>query len=273
MYSHQKHKVIPLHFILSCLVLCLAFTWSLKATAEYSVPYSNNTASKAPAIRVVTEYLAPYQIKKPDGSLGGMSTEIIHALYKELGEEPNIHVMPWARAFSMAKKNKNTLIYSMAHSDLRDPQFQWVGKIMEERLFVWSLKNKFNEPVLNIEQLKDYKVAATRYSNVAQYLIDNKFYNIHQLNKEDQNMKMLYKQRVDLIVATKLTLINRAERLGLNFEEIEPIIEIPELNNDLCLAFSLDTDERIVTRYRNAYSQIQQKGLVDEIKYKWGVID
>ena len=84
-------------------------------------------------------------------------------------------------------------------------------------------------------------------------------------------MRMLYTKRVDLIVATQLTLKNRALRLGLNFDDIQPIIEVSELNNDLCFAFSLDTDQGIVARYRIAYQQMQQKGIIDDIKYKWGV--
>ena len=82
---------------------------------------------------------------------------------------------------------------------------------------------------------------------------------------------MLYTKRVDLIVATQLTLKNRALRLGLNFDDIQPIIEVSELNNDLCFAFSLDTEQSIVTRYRSAYRQMQRKGIIDDIKYKWGV--
>jgi len=241
--------------------------------AETMLEPINKVAPKNSAIRVVTEYLAPYQVKNADGSLGGMATEIMHSLFAQLNEDANVHVMPWARAYAMAKKNKNTLIYSIAHTPLRSEQFQWVGKIMEERLYFWSLKSKFIDPIDDIEQLKDFKVAASRYSNVAQYLIDNKFYNIHQLIKEDQNMMMLYKNRVDLIVATKLTLKNRALRLGLNFDDIHPIIEVNELNNDLCFAFSLNTDSVVVARYQNAYRQLQQKGVIDDIKYKWGVID
>jgi len=247
--------------------------FSCYSLAESDLFSPDKDSTKKTTIKVVTEYLAPYQVKNADGSLGGMATEIMHSLFTQLNEEANVHVMPWARAYAMAKKNKNTLIYSIAHTPLRSDQFQWVGKIMEERLYFWGLKSKFSDQVDDIEQLKDFKVAASRYSNVAQYLIDNKFYNIHQLIKEEQNMQMLYKNRVDLIVATKLTLKNRALRLGLNFDDIHPIIEVDELNNDLCFAFSLNTDEVVVARYQNAYRQLQQRGVIDDIKYKWGVID
>jgi polar amino acid transport system substrate-binding protein len=224
-----------------------------------------------PAITVVTEYLAPYQIRNSDGSLGGMATEIMYALFKEVGEDPIVHVMPWSRAYAMAKKNQNTLIFSIAHTAARSEQFQWIGSIMEEKLYFWSLTKQFNEHIVNIKQLKDYRVAASRHSNVAQYLIENDFTNINQLTKEEQNMLMLYKKRVDFIVATKFTLQKRAQKLGVNFDEIQPIIEVKALNNDLSFAFGNNTDIDTVKRFRKAYGQLVKNGVIEKIKHKWGV--
>ncbi len=217
-------------------------------------------------IKVVTEYLEPYQVKNSDGSLGGYSTEVIHALFKELNITADIHVMPWARAYEVAKQQKNVLIYSIAHTPARDEIFQWIGSLTEERLYFWGLKTKFEQTIDDIEQLKDYKVAASRYSNVAQYLIDNKFYNIYQLIKEDQNMLMLYNNRVDLIVATELTVRQRAQKLGLNFEDMLKIKEVQELNNDLSIALSLKTAPEIVTVFQTAYQQLLKKGIIDQVK-------
>jgi polar amino acid transport system substrate-binding protein len=142
---------------------------------------------------------------------------------------------------------------------------------MEEKLYFWSLKKQFNEPVFSIEQLKDYRVAASRHSNVAQYLIENDFTNINQLTKEEQNMLMLYKKRVDFIVATKFTLQKRAQKLGVNFDEIQPIIEVKALNNDLSFAFGNNTDIDTVKRFRKAYGQLVKNGVIEKIKHKWGV--
>lgn len=224
-----------------------------------------------PSINVVTEYLAPYQIRNSDGSLGGMATEIMYALFKEVGEDPIVHVMPWPRAYAMAKAKENILIFSIAHTAARSQHFQWVGSIMEERLYFWSLKKQINEPIVSIEQLKNYSVAASRHSNVAQYLIENDFTNVSQLTKEEQNMLMLYKKRVDLIVATKLTLQKRALKLGVSFDKIQPIIEVKPLNNDLSFAFGKNTSVDTVKRFRKAFGQLKKNGVIEKIKHNWGV--
>ena len=227
----------------------------------------------AEAIKVVTEYLEPYQIQKDDGSLGGFSTEVVQALFLQAQMQPNIIVMPWARAYEIAKKEKNVLIYSIAHTQMRSASFQWVGSLTEERLYFWGLKAKFIAPIDDIDKLKDFKVAASRFSNAAQYLIDNNFYNIYQLIKEDQNMLMLYKHRVDLIVATELTLKHRAKKLGLNFDDLRIIKEVNELNNDLSLAFNLHSDAELVTQLQQAFEEIKDQGVLERIKQKWNITD
>jgi len=247
----------------------------LSSIASFSVPAIANEDSAqnkvAPPIKVVTEYLVPYQVKNADGSLGGFSTEVVRALFSQLNEKANIHVMPWARAYEVAKQEKNTLIFSIAHTPIRSELFHWVGSLTKERLYFWGLKTKFPQPIDDVDQLKDYKIAASRYSNVAQYLIDHSFYNIYQLIKEEQNMLMLYRSRVDLIIATELNLKNRAEKLGLNFNEMQQMAEVPELNNDLCIAFSLNTPPSVVTRFKQAFNEIKQQGVIEEIKQKWHI--
>ena len=57
-------------------------------------------------VRVVTEYLEPYQIKLADGSLGGYMTEVVKAVFHLTGDSPDIEVMPWARAFSHCQVTK-----------------------------------------------------------------------------------------------------------------------------------------------------------------------
>jgi len=222
-------------------------------------------------IKVVTEYLEPYQIKNADGSLGGFSTEVVQALFKQTNHTANIIVMPWARAYEVAKKEPNVMIFSIARTPSRNVLFQWIGKLTEERLYFWGLKTDFAEPIDDIDKLKDFKVGASRFSNAAQYLIDNKFYNIYQLIKEDQNMQMLYKKRIDLIVATEMTLQKRSKKLGLNFDNMRIIKEVTELNNDLSLAFNLNSDAKLVQQFQDAFQALKDQGILEKLKQKWQI--
>ncbi|MDG1750376.1 MAG: transporter substrate-binding domain-containing protein [Thalassotalea sp.] len=226
---------------------------------------------QAQEIKVVTEYLSPYQTKNPDGSLGGFSTEVVQALFKQANKEPLFIVLPWARAYEVAKSEKNVMIFSMARTKERDTLFHWVGSLTEVKLYFWGLKSKFPKTIDNIEHLKSYKIATARYSNADQYLMNNNFHNIYKLSNEDQNLQMLFTGRVDLITTTEKTLKSKSLKLGLDFEKLIKVKEFNELNNDLNLAFNLQSDPKIVKEFQQAYSVIKAKGIIKALKKKWSI--
>ncbi len=228
----------------------------------------------AQKIKVVTEYLEPYQVENDDGSLGGFSTEVVQALFKITGDTPDILVVPWARAYAIGKIEPNVMIYSIAHTKQRDTLFSWIGNLKEERLFFWGLKKNLPDniqAVKDISELKAYRVAASRNSNVAQFLQENDFDYVSELIKEDQNMLMLFSQRVDLIVATELTLKNRTNKLGFDFYELVKIKEVTSLNNNLSIAFNKDSDPAVIKQYQQAFSQLKSNGELAKIKQAWRI--
>jgi polar amino acid transport system substrate-binding protein len=220
-------------------------------------------------IKVVTEFLEPYQIKNPDGSLGGFSTDVVQALFKITQDHPEIQVMPWARAYEIALHKPNILIYSIAHTKVRDKKFHWIGALKEERLYFWGLKKNYKNNDYEVSALKTLKIAASRNSNSAQYLMDQGFSNIYQLANERQNMNMLFIDRVDLILATKITIETRAKSLGYNFDELQQLNEVAALNNKLSIAFSMGTSPLLIQKYQTAFQQLVTNGELAKIKAKW----
>lgn len=226
-------------------------------------------AGQTQEIKVVTEYLEPYQIKKPDGGLGGFSTEVVEALFKLTKDQAKIQVMPWARAYEVALHEPNILIYSMARTKMREDKFHWVGALKEERLYFWGLKKNYTKTDYKVSALKSLKIAASRNSNTAQYLMAQDFSNIYQLANERQNMKMLFINRVDLILATQITIETRAKSLGYNFDELQRLNEVAALNNKLSIAFSLNTSPKLIKKYQLAFQQLVTDGQLEKLKEKW----
>jgi polar amino acid transport system substrate-binding protein len=220
-------------------------------------------------IKVVTEFLEPYQIKKPDGTLGGFSTDVVKALFEITEDQAEIEVMPWARAYEIALNKPNILIYSIAHTKIRDTKFHWVGALKEERLYFWGLKKHFTKSDYEVSGLKHYKIAVSRNSNSAQYLIAQNFSNIYQLANERQNMNMLFIDRVDLILATQITIETRAKSLGYDFNMLQRLNEVAALNNKLSIAFSIGTSPKLITQYQAAFQQLITNGQLEKLKEKW----
>lgn len=220
-------------------------------------------------IKVVTEYLEPYQIRNLDGSLGGFSTDVVKALFKITKDKANIHIMPWARAYEVAIHEPNVLIYSIARTEMREQKFHWIGALKEERLYFWGLKKHFTKTDYSVSALKNFNIAVSRNSNTAQYLLSQNFSNVYQLSNERQNMNMLFIDRVDLILATQITIETRAKNLGYNFNDLQILNEVAALNTTLSIAFSLGTSPELIKTYQTAFQQLVANGQLAKLKEKW----
>ena len=149
--------------------------------------------------------------------------------------------------------------------------------MFEERLYFWGLKNKFEkqfEQKLEFsESLKKYRIAALRDSNVASYLLDNDYNYTYLLTNADQNLKMVFFDRADLIIATELTVKTRAKQLGLDFNLLTNSEELTPLNNSLSIALSKSTDDKMVIQYQLAFQAIIGQGILSDLQQKWQILN
>lgn len=228
---------------------------------------------QAEKISVVTEYLPPYQLQKSDGSLGGFSTQVIEELFNLTGDTPDIHVMPWARAYQTVQRKKNTMIYSIAHLPKRDQLFSWVGKLKTVKLYIWGLKSKFPSPIKSIDELKHHVIGISRESSAGQYVELLPFPNAYTVVDEEQTMNMLYKNRVDLIVGAEFLFKHRSSKLKLDYSKMIKLFEIKELNVDLRIAFNKDSSPELIKIYRGAFNQLEKSGRLNEIRRDWSIAE
>lgn len=248
---------IQIKFSLTLTFLILLFAWN----------------SKANEIQVLTEYFSPYQTESKTGELTGFSVDVVKAMYEQLNSKLNIQIIPWARAYFTALHDPNVLIFSIARTKEREDKFHWVGDLFEEQLYFWGLKSQFTEQFKQNEQLKAYRIAALRDSNISTYLSNNNYNKTHLLINAEQNLQMLFGNRVDLIIATKLTVKTRTEELGLDFNLLVHSEELTQLNNQLSIALSKTTSDNIVKQYQTAFKHIVAQGTLNKLQHKWKIIN
>ncbi|TWX46564.1 substrate-binding periplasmic protein [Colwellia hornerae] len=220
---------------------------------------------------VVTEILPPYQFYQENNVLNGFSVEVMDEIFKITDDDIDLRVLPWARAYKTAINQANTLIFSLSRTLLREDSFIWGGKLMTEDVYAWGLKEKFQTPITNIKQLRKYKIAVTNSSSTAQHFQQQQYPYLHVLGSPEQSLQMLYINRVDIITGTKNTLTARASELNLDITKLKKMISLSAVNHDLYFAFSLNSDEEIVTKYMDAYKTIKNNGILDKLKNKWQV--
>jgi len=231
-----------------------------------------NASSSIAKQLVVTEVLPPYQLYNENNVLSGFSVEVLEALFKITKDDIDLKVLPWARAYRTALNKPNTLIFSLSRSPSRENLFFWGGKLTTEEVYAWGLKENFKTPITNIEQLKKYKIAIANSTITYQYFQQQKYPNIYEIVSPNQGLQMLYLNRIDIITSTKNTLKERAKELDLDFNLLKIIIPIPPVSLDLYFAFSLNSDDKVVRKYKDAYEKIIKNGTLAKLKNKWDVL-
>ena len=79
-------------------------------------------------VAVVTEDWKPYSFEE-DGAVKGSATGLVRKVLERAGIDYSIKVYPWARAYSMALNDDDTLIFAIVRSGEREPLFNWVGQV------------------------------------------------------------------------------------------------------------------------------------------------
>ncbi|AHL77710.1 amino acid ABC transporter substrate-binding protein [Stutzerimonas stutzeri] len=235
--------------------------------------FGSQTASASAGISVVTEELPPYNMTI-DGKLTGMATEVVQAVLDEVGEPAHIQSMPWARAYDIALNSENVLIYSIARTPQRESLFKWVGVIAPTRWYLFSLPGtQFS--LKSLEDARQYQIATVKEDVGEQYLISQGFEvgrNLQSSNKYEHNYQKLKAGRVHLWISNELNahyLVRQAS--GNPNESAVPQLSLDDLGgaNGLCMAFSLNTSDELVERFRQALARVRADGRYDAIAAKW----
>lgn len=230
-------------------------------------------AVAAEDIRIVTEELAPYNMTE-NGQLTGMSTEVVTAVLKEIGVQASIQSMPWARAYDIALNNENVLIYSITRTAEREKLFKWVGVVAPMNWYLYARPDSGIE-LKTLDDARRYQIATVKQDAGEQYLLSKGFVagkNLQSNNKYAYNYEKFKLGRVDLWISIELNAMYLIRQAGDNPNEtVMPVLRLPELGNGggLNMAFSRQTSDAVVERFRQGLETIRNNGTYDAIAKRW----
>lgn len=240
--------------------------WLLLMVVLCCISVSNVAARD---LQVITAEWAPYNMME-NGKLTGVGTEIVAATLERAGIETDIRVYPWARAYRMALKEPNILVYTIIRIPERELLFKWVGPIVSVKSVLHRLKKR-NDIVLNsLEDAKKYTISTTRNAAGHQFLLKHGFRDhkhVYPQNTNKRSVELLLEERVDLESSVELNFLYEAQRLGASTRNVEQAWLLFE--NQGYIAFSLSTPDEVVEQVRQAFEQIKAEGIVDEILRKY----
>jgi len=210
-------------------------------------------------VKVITSFYEPYSFAE-EGAAQGIAVNQVRKILAQLHFFPNINVYPWARAYNIALHSPNTLIFSMARTPEREKKFHWIGPIVGFDVHLFKSKGRKDIQVHNLAELRNYQIGALRKDVKGQYLKKHKIA-VTELTSEENGIKLLLNNRLDLMPADITATRYRLEKMGLSPDVLEPIYYLNEISRPLYLAFSLDTPIETVNAFRDAYQRAFPNGL------------
>jgi polar amino acid transport system substrate-binding protein len=217
----------------------------------------------AAPIRVVTEHLPPYQIAEDNQLIGGVSYLIVNEVLKRAGVDVNHEVMPWARAYRIARSGKNTIIYSITRSAEREPYFHWIGQLHKLEYRFYSARSAQNITLQSPEDALNYTVVSVRNSFEANSLESQGFEegrNLILMVDYESAWQMLLKGRAQLTYANG-PVKDYYQQHASEFEARTDVVE----SYGLYLAVSLATDKTTVQRLIAAFESVRQDPAFSEL--------
>lgn len=239
---------------LALVFLCLLMPSVLHADAKWE------------SLDFITEEFPPYNYTE-SGIARGITVDILLEAATIAGlpiERRDIRSLPWARGYQMARRGPGVLLFSMARTDERGPQFKWVGPIMPSRIVLLARRDR-QLSVARPADLSAYRIGVIR-DDVGHHLLNNlgiSDNNLHISASAIQLANLLHNSRIDLWAYDETTAYWFIRNLDMHSADFAPVHVLKE--SAMYYAFSLDTDAVQLTRLQNGLNALKQQPRYQQI--------
>ncbi len=241
-------------------IVCMSLILSVLTSADAEV-----------TIQMVCSEYPPFEFTDENATINGFSVELLRAILNKSEIKETLKVYPWKRAYTMAVKEKNTLVFSTTRHPERESLFHWVGPIISRATYLYKLRTRTDIHVTKLEEAKVYQVGAVRGFASEQDLFDAGFEigkNLQNVTRPIQNVRKLFAGRIDLVASEEFPILYYVKQLGHRPDELVRVLEF-KFSGDFYYAFNINTDKNLVERFQNAFDKVKAEGIYDEIIAKY----
>lgn len=224
---------------------------------------------RAEEYQVVTEEWAPYNYVD-NGELTGMTTDIVRAIMAMTGDNFEMLMLPSMRSSYTLNNRPRTIMYSLFRTPEREAQYKWVGPIVQESIYPYQLAEA-QRPVNSLEQLRHAPQITTRQAGLIPDLLQAQgFTNLDRSAGGNQQLyRMLLAKRTDLIVGdTAAGVAYNTRQLNIAPGTLRKI-PVELYRASLYIAFSRDSDDKVVAAWSSALEQLRRSGELQRIEHRY----
>lgn len=231
-------------------------------------------SSAKPTLYLYTETFPPYNYLK-DKQVVGINTEIVTQVCILAALKCVIRLLPWSRALALTNKSNDAGIYSMSRNQERENSYHWVGPLVASENYLFRLKSRSDMQISDLASATKYSIAAPRNDIYEKILQERGFKNLLQLSSKFQSVKLFLAGKVDLLIASPLTLPYQLAEYDANINMLEQLmpLPVPELQGNY-LALHPDIAQDYVDELQQALDTLKSSGQVDKIimRYKTEIL-
>jgi polar amino acid transport system substrate-binding protein len=224
-------------------------------------------------LKIMTEKLPPFNFEE-NGEVVGISADLLLLAMEEAGQpapRSAIQVFPWARAYTTVQREPNTVLFSMARTEQREPLFQWVGPIYD--LTIGLIARRDRNIVLNsIADAGQYTIGTIRDGAPEQLVIAGGYplEKLDRLTDPSLNLKKLEAGRIDLFAFNVPTTFFMMRQAGMDPGDYEVVYTLKKAA--LFYGFHKDTDPELIRKLNTAVSDLKQPDETGRSRYR-GIVE
>lgn len=214
-------------------------------------------------LNYMTENYPPANFKDQYGLLQGASVDLLWAIWKEMGVEPQkITVYPWARGYNNILTDDNQVLFSMSRTAERDTLFKWVGPIFTSRHIIIGIENDSTPRTIfkNASELSKHRIGVIR-DDVGEFTLRELGFPVSQMHlvpQLEQSIEILLQGRVQFIFMSNEAYRDLIKQHGF-YQKFYVAYTINLRQN--YFAFSRSTPDALITRFQKALDAIKEKHL------------
>lgn len=220
----------------------------------------------AAPVRLLTEDAPPMSFMQA-GGVDGMSVDVVRELARRLGEDIEIELVPWTRAYLLAQQQADTAVFSTVRTPEREALFQWVGPVVRGKTRFYSLKSSGLQ-VRNLQEAASIGwVAVPREWYTYQTLRGHGLNNVYGTSGSRQMVNLLKHGRASLIATEDITLAQELAAGGLDPDQVQAHFSF--MSSDYYIAFSRQTDSQRVLKWQTMLEAMRADGSLKRIVQRW----
>jgi polar amino acid transport system substrate-binding protein len=158
--------------------------------------------AQAETISFTTEDYAPFNYREGK-EIKGATVEQVQKVMADIGVDYTIEMMPWARAYNLARTTPMTCVFATAHNSTRDASFKWVEPLLIDRNILIRRAGS-GVVAANLEEAKQYTVGTWREDYTETTLKENGFTKLDIASDFNATLRKLLGGRIDMMPISEL---------------------------------------------------------------------